>query len=82
MSVHFNEPEPRYSPVIPSRREESPGEAARAEREETRSQMTRSLANELALRAAMLRKLSMTSLGGAGPLKCALDGKQSPPAIC
>ena len=42
-------------PVILSRREESPGEAARASREETRFEMTLALANKLALRAGMLR---------------------------
>jgi hypothetical protein len=46
-------------PVIPSRSEESPGEAARAQRETTRSQMDRSLVNEFALRAVILR-------GGSG----------------
>jgi hypothetical protein len=45
----------RPTPVIPSRREESPGEAARTKCEKTRSQSARSLVNERALRAAMLR---------------------------
>ncbi len=38
-----------------SRREASPGEAARAEREESRSAMIRSLVNEFALRAGIFR---------------------------
>jgi hypothetical protein len=42
-------------PVMLSRSETSPGEAARAEREEPRSRMTRSRANEFALRAEILR---------------------------
>jgi hypothetical protein len=38
-----------------SRRETSLGEAARAQREEARSKMTRSLVNEFALRAEIFR---------------------------
>ena len=38
-----------------SRREASPGEAARAEREETRSKLARSLVNEFTLRAGIFR---------------------------
>jgi hypothetical protein len=52
--AHFNEPAPPDL-VIPSRREESPGEAAHAQREKTRSKMIRSVVNELALRAEILR---------------------------
>jgi hypothetical protein len=41
--------------VIPSRREESPGEPLALMREETRSKLERSLINEFALRAGIPR---------------------------
>ena len=44
-----------------SRRETSLGEAARAQREETRSKLARSLGNEFALRAGILRLGALAS---------------------
>jgi hypothetical protein len=49
--------------VIPSRREESPDEAARAAREEIRSTLARSPMHQLALRAGILHCGSMERQG-------------------